>query len=45
MAYLRGDDVAVIVPVRPGAEPAAEMPGGDWEERLEHLPGLSLLVR
>ncbi|UGS37561.1 malto-oligosyltrehalose synthase [Capillimicrobium parvum] len=45
VAYLRGDDVAVIVPVRPGAQPVADIPGGEWEERLEHLSGLSLLVR
>ncbi|MEZ5121627.1 MAG: malto-oligosyltrehalose synthase [Solirubrobacterales bacterium] len=45
VAYLRGDDVAVVVPVRPGVAPEADLPAGDWRERLEHLAGLSLLTR
>jgi (1->4)-alpha-D-glucan 1-alpha-D-glucosylmutase len=45
IAFLRGDDVAVIVPVRPGAPLEAELPPGDWTEQLPHLPGLSLRTR
>jgi (1->4)-alpha-D-glucan 1-alpha-D-glucosylmutase len=33
-AYLRGDDVAVAVPVR-GREPAVELPPGRWRNVLE----------
>jgi (1->4)-alpha-D-glucan 1-alpha-D-glucosylmutase len=45
VAFLRGDDVAAVVPVRPGVAPDADLPAGDWTERLEHLPGLALLAR
>jgi (1->4)-alpha-D-glucan 1-alpha-D-glucosylmutase len=45
IAFTRGDDVAVIVPVRPGAPLEAALPDGDWHEELPHLPGLSLLTR
>jgi (1->4)-alpha-D-glucan 1-alpha-D-glucosylmutase len=45
IAFTRGDDVAVIVPVAPGAPLQAQLPSGDWHEELPHLPGLSLLTR
>ncbi len=45
VAFTRGDAAAVIVPVRPGAPCTAALPDGDWVEVLEHLEGLSLLVR
>jgi (1->4)-alpha-D-glucan 1-alpha-D-glucosylmutase len=45
LAFTRGDAAAVIVPVRPGAPCEAALPDGDWVEVLEHLDGLSLLVR
>jgi (1->4)-alpha-D-glucan 1-alpha-D-glucosylmutase len=45
VAFLRGEDIAVIVPVRPGAPLEAELPGGDWTEVLPALEGLSLLER
>ncbi len=45
IAFTRGDGAAVIVPVRPGAPCEAALPDGDWVEVLEHLDGLSLLVR
>jgi (1->4)-alpha-D-glucan 1-alpha-D-glucosylmutase len=45
VAFLREDDVAVIVPVRPGAPVEAALPAGDWREQLPHLDGLSLLSR
>jgi (1->4)-alpha-D-glucan 1-alpha-D-glucosylmutase len=45
LAFARGDAAAVVVPVRPGAPCEATLPDGDWVEVLEHLDGLSLLVR
>ncbi|HEY8583440.1 MAG TPA: hypothetical protein VIL49_10855, partial [Capillimicrobium sp.] len=45
-AFTRGDgEVAVVVAVAPGAPARAELPDGDWEERLPGLDGLSLLAR
>jgi (1->4)-alpha-D-glucan 1-alpha-D-glucosylmutase len=44
-AFLRGEDVAVVVPIRPGAPCDAALPEGEWVDVLEHLEGLSLLER
>jgi (1->4)-alpha-D-glucan 1-alpha-D-glucosylmutase len=44
-AYLRGDDVMVCVPVRPGAKPRLPRLPGDWREVVADDTGLALLER
>lgn len=44
LAYRRGEDVAVAVPLRMGVRAEAERPSGRWEDLLAGLP-VSLWVR
>src|SRR5262249_46143726 len=47
-AYARGDDVVVVVALRPGSSPAVDLPSGVWRNLLEDVPGalrLELLER
>ena len=45
VAFLRGDDVAVALPIR-GAAPAVELPAGDWRPAFDPdlLPGAGITV-
>jgi (1->4)-alpha-D-glucan 1-alpha-D-glucosylmutase len=44
LAYMRGDDVVVVVPRRGGATGRVNLPPGSWTDRLPDLP-VSLLCR
>ncbi|HEU4655993.1 MAG TPA: malto-oligosyltrehalose synthase [Capillimicrobium sp.] len=44
-AFVRGGEVAVVVPVTPDAPCEAALPDGEWQERLPALDGLALLAR
>jgi (1->4)-alpha-D-glucan 1-alpha-D-glucosylmutase len=44
LAYRRGDDVVVVVPLRTGASMRVSLPAGQWTDRLPDAP-VSLLCR
>jgi hypothetical protein len=44
-AFLRGDDVAVVVPLRVGAAPEVDLPGGGWRPLLDPALPVALLER
>jgi (1->4)-alpha-D-glucan 1-alpha-D-glucosylmutase len=44
LAYARGDDVVVVVPLRPNTSGTTEMPPGRWTDRLPDAP-VSLFTR
>jgi hypothetical protein len=44
-AFLRGDDVAVVVPLRVGAAPEIDLPGGGWRPLLDPALPVALLER
>jgi (1->4)-alpha-D-glucan 1-alpha-D-glucosylmutase len=44
-AYLRGDDVAVVVPLRPGVRPDVTLPGSGWRSLLDPELPVALLER
>jgi (1->4)-alpha-D-glucan 1-alpha-D-glucosylmutase len=44
-AFLRGDDVAVVVPLRPGARPEVDIPGSGWRSLLDPSLPVALLER
>jgi (1->4)-alpha-D-glucan 1-alpha-D-glucosylmutase len=44
-AYLRGDDVAVVVPLRTGTAPEIDLPGGGWRPLLDPALPVALLER
>ncbi|HZB23079.1 MAG TPA: hypothetical protein VE444_04485, partial [Gaiellaceae bacterium] len=41
-AFLRGDEVAVVVPLRPGVRPDVRLPGSGWRPLLD--PGLPVAL-
>ena len=44
-AFLRGDDVAVVVPLRPGVRPEVDLPGSGWRSLLDPALPVALLER
>ena len=44
-AFLRGDDVAVVVPLRAGMAPEVDLPGGGWRPLLDPALPVALLER
>ena len=44
-AFLRGDDVAVVVPLRPGSRPEVDLPGAGWRPLLRADLPVALLER
>ena len=44
-AFLRGDDVAVVVPLRAGIAPEVDLPGGGWRPLLDPALPVALLER
>jgi (1->4)-alpha-D-glucan 1-alpha-D-glucosylmutase len=44
-AFLRGDDVAVVGPLRRGAAPGVDLPGGGWRPLLDASLPVALLER
>jgi (1->4)-alpha-D-glucan 1-alpha-D-glucosylmutase len=44
-AFLRGDDVAVVVPLRPGVRPEIDLPGSGWRSLLDPSLPVALLER
>jgi (1->4)-alpha-D-glucan 1-alpha-D-glucosylmutase len=44
-AFLRGDDVAVVVPLRPGVRPDVELPGNGWSSLLDARLPVALFER
>ena len=44
-AFLRGDDVAVVVPLRMGASPEIDLPGDGWRPLLDPALPVALLER
>ena len=44
-AFLRGDDVAVVVPLRAKIAPEADLPGGGWRALLDPALPVALLER
>jgi (1->4)-alpha-D-glucan 1-alpha-D-glucosylmutase len=44
-AFLRGDDVAVVVPLRAGPAPEIDLPGGGWRPLLDPALPVALLER
>ena len=44
-AFVRGDDVAVVVPLRGGVAPEVDLPGGGWRPLLDPALPVALLER